>query len=274
MVKRLAPRLVLIQDIQIVKSLPAILLQGNQPNITLQGDKAQVRLSGSIASLVVTDGTRTITLKTDSAPQMSLHGSGASLTVTDGTRTSTLGTAQLNLSGNGCRIALNGALPNITLTGATPSLTLAHTEQTVSLRVDSSAQKISLPEWSGYLAWLKSGNLIPVGFAKHIAEVSTTGTIVLDQLFVLASSIPPNTQMLLYLRADVYNNGGYTTCIRASFSDATVQLCTTATAYTTLTGSATVNTLTDGWLILDVSSVAGGTAYVKNAVALLVPRTT
>jgi hypothetical protein len=38
----------------------------------------------------------------------------------------------------------------------------------------------------------------------------------------------------------------------------------------TLTGTATVTTLTSGWLVLSLSSIAGGTAYVSNACADLV----
>lgn len=178
----------------------------------------------------------------------------------------------VKLAGSNPLVHLLGDGAKILLEGATPAITLKHTEQTVSLRLDSSEQKISLPEWGGFLAWLRSGVYIPVAVAKQISEVSTTSPVELDRVYVLASSIPPNTQLVLFLIADIYNDSGYTTCIRATFSDATVELCTTSTSYETKSGSAVVSTLTDGWMVLEVSRIDGGTGYVKNACALLIPR--
>lgn len=144
---------------------------------------------------------------------------------------------------------------------------------TAQLKVIAS-QKIGVVNWANtpYLLVAKAGDLVPVFFAKKIEEVSATGATELDRTFVLAESIPPNIKLLLYLRADVYNNAGATSCVRAYFSDATVELCTTATAYTTLTGSAEVSTLKNDWLVLDISRVDSGTAYVKLACAVLVPK--
>jgi hypothetical protein len=152
----------------------------------------------------------------------------------------------------------------------TPTLTLTYPGvNTVSIQLTSSAQKL-VTSWGPYLSMQSTGNYLgPVYVAKQISTVSLTATAILDQTFVLASSIPPNVQLLLYLTVTLYNNGGYTTCVSASFSDATVTLCTTSTSAVTLTGSATVSTLTNGWLTLSLSSIAGGTAYVSNACAVL-----
>jgi len=152
----------------------------------------------------------------------------------------------------------------------TPTLTLTYPgTNTVSIQLTSSAQKL-VTSWGPYLTMQSTGNYLgPVYTAKQISQVSLTAAATLDQTFVLASSIPPNMQLLLYLTVTLYNNGGYTTCVAASFSNATVSLCTTSTAAVTLTGSATVTTLTNGWLTLSLSSIAGGTAYVSNACAVL-----
>ena len=123
---------------------------------------------------------------------------------------------------------------------------------------------------NAYMSVQASGNYLgPTYVAKQISQVSLTATATLDQTFVLASSLRPNTQLLLYLTVTLYNNGGYTTCVAASFSNATVSLCTTSTSAVTLTGSATVSTLTNGWLTLSLSSIAGGTVYISNACAVL-----
>jgi len=152
----------------------------------------------------------------------------------------------------------------------TPTLTLTYPGvNTVSIQLTSSAQKL-VTSWGPYLSMQSTGNYLgPVYTAKQISTVSLTAATTLDQTFVLASSIPPNMQLLLYLTVTLYNNGGYTTCVAASFSNATVSLCTTSTAAVTLTGSATVTTLTNDWLVLSLSSIAGGTAYVSNACAVL-----
>jgi len=158
----------------------------------------------------------------------------------------------------------------VNISMSTPTLTLTYPgTNTVSIQLTSSAQKL-VTSWGPYLSMQSSGNYLgPVYTAKQISQVSLTAAATLDQTFVLASSIPPNMQLLLYLTVTLYNNGGYTTCVAASFSNATVTLCTTSTAAVTLTGSATVTTLTNGWLTLSLSSIAGGTAYVSNACAVL-----
>jgi len=158
----------------------------------------------------------------------------------------------------------------VNISMSTPTLTLTYPgTNTVSIQLTSSAQKL-VTSWGPYLSMQSTGNYLgPVYTAKQISQVSLTAAATLDQTFVLASSIPPNMQLLLYLTVTLYNNGGYTTCVAASFSNATVTLCTTSTAAVTLTGSATVTTLTNGWLTLSLSSIAGGTAYVSNACAVL-----
>jgi hypothetical protein len=158
----------------------------------------------------------------------------------------------------------------VNISMSTPTLTLTYPgTNTVSIQLTSSAQKL-VTSWGPYLTMQSSGNYLgPVYTAKQISTVSLTATATLDQTFVLASSLRPNTQLLLYLTVTLYNNGGYTTCVAASFSNATVSLCTTSTSAVTLTGSATVTTLTNGWLTLSLSSIAGGTAYVSNACAVL-----
>jgi len=158
----------------------------------------------------------------------------------------------------------------VNISMSTPTLTLTYPgTNTVSIQLTSSAQKL-VTSWGPYLSMQSSGNYLgPVYTAKQISQVSLTAAATLDQTFVLASSIPPNMQLLLYLTVTLYNNGGYTTCVAASFSNATVTLCTTSTAAVTLTGSATVTTLTNDWLTLSLSSIAGGTAYVSNACAVL-----
>ena len=158
----------------------------------------------------------------------------------------------------------------VNISMSTPTLTLTYPgTNTVSIQLTSSAQKL-VTSWGPYLTMQSTGNYLgPVYTAKQISQVSLTAAATLDQTFVLASSIPPNMQLLLYLTVTLYNNGGYTTCVAASFSNATVTLCTTSTAAVTLTGSATVTTLTNGWLTLSLSSIAGGTAYVSNACAVL-----
>jgi hypothetical protein len=158
----------------------------------------------------------------------------------------------------------------VNISMSTPTLTLTYPgTNTVSIQLTSSAQKL-VTSWGPYLTMQSSGNYLgPVYTAKQISTVSLTAAATLDQTFVLASSIPPNMQLLLYLTVTLYNNGGYTTCVAASFSNATVTLCTTSTTAVTLTGSATVSTLTNAWLTLGLSSIAGGTAYVSNACAVL-----
>jgi len=167
----------------------------------------------------------------------------------------------------------SNAIPQFKIEGSSPSIQFIYPGvNTATLRLSSSAQKIDIPEWGAYLNPLKTGNLIPVFEAKQISEVSTTAATELDRVFVLAESIPPNINLILYLRGDVYNNGGATSCIRAVFGGATVELCTTSTAYVTLTGSATVPNLVNDWLILSISQVAAATAFVKLTAALIIPK--
>jgi len=165
-------------------------------------------------------------------------------------------------------VTLTGSL---TIQMSTPTLTLTYPgTNTVSIQLTSSAQKI-VTSWGPYLTMQSTGNYLGLfGVAKQISQVSLTAAATLDQTYVLASSVPPNAQLILFLTVTMYNNGGYTTCVAASFSNATVTLCTTSTAAVTLTGTATVTTLTSGWLVLSLSSIAGGTAYVSNACANLV----
>jgi len=159
----------------------------------------------------------------------------------------------------------------VNISMSTPTLTLTYPgTNTVSIQLTSSAQKI-VTSWGPYLTMQSTGNYLGLfGVAKQISQVSLTAAATLDQTYVLASSVPPNAQLILFLTVTMYNNGGYTTCVAASFSNATVTLCTTSTAAVTLTGTATVTTLTSGWLVLSLSSIAGGTAYVSNACADLV----
>jgi len=159
----------------------------------------------------------------------------------------------------------------VNISMSTPTLTLTYPGiNTVSIQLTSSAQKI-VTSWGPYLTMQSTGNYLGLVYtAKQISTVSLTAAATLDQTYVLASSVPPNAQLILFLTVTMYNNGGYTTCVAASFSNATVTLCTTSTAAVTLTGTATVTTLASGWLVLSLSSIAGGTAYVSNACADLV----
>ena len=174
-------------------------------------------------------------------------------------------------------VAINNTLTlgnALTISMNTPTLTLVYPgTNTVSISLPSSAQKIAT-SWGYYLTMQSTGNyLYPVYEAKACvtATCSYTATGTLDQTYVLASSIPPNTQLILFLTATMYNNGGYTTSVSAIFSNATVTLTTTSTSAVTLTGSATVTTLTNGWLTLQLSALAGGTAFISNAAAVLIP---
>ena len=163
---------------------------------------------------------------------------------------------------------------SLAVSGSTPVIALVYPgTNTVSLILPSSLQRI-YTSWGSYLTMQSTGNyLYPVYEAKACvtATCSYTATAILDQTYVLASSIPPNTQLILFLTVTMYNNGGYTTSVSAIFSNATVTLTTTSTSAVTLTGSATVTTLTNGWLTLELSALAGGTAYISNAAAVLIP---
>ncbi len=223
------------------------------------------------------------TIASDATPQLKISGATPTIQLEypgTGTAYVRLTSANLELStplpvSQNQDLIIAKSLPTLKLSGATPMLTLEYPgTNTVSLRLSAAGTKIDLPEWGAYVDILKTGNLVPVFHAKRIPELSSTAAVELDRTFVLAESLPPNVQLLLYLRADVYNNAGATTCVRGYLtgSGATVELCTTSTVYVTLTGSAVVTTLVNDWLVLALSVVAAGTAFVRNAQVLVIPK--
>lgn len=198
--------------------------------------------------------------------------------VSFGSNVSIAGT--LNVSGAvtfASSLTVSGAVTvnnTVNISASTPTLTLTYPgTNTVSIELTSSANKI-VTSWGPYLSMQSTGNyIVPVFEAKYSVTGTTalTATATLDQTYVLASSLPPNVQLILFVTATVYNNGGYTTSISAVFSNATVTLTTTSTSAVTLTGSATVTTLANGWLTLSLSALGGGTAYLSNVAAVLIP---
>jgi len=232
-------------------------------------------LSGTSIYLRLRGAGQTVTLQTDVTNPVDVQGSTTHLRAR-----STGATASIGVAGSQAVVLLTGTAPKVSVSGTSASVEVRgsgsylHLENTgigtAQLRVIA-AQKIGVVNWSNtpYLVVTKVGDLLPVFTAKQISEIQATAPTELDRTFVLAEKLPPNFKLLLYLRADVYNNAGATSCVRAYFSNATVELCTAATAYQTLTGSAEVTTLTNDWMVLDVSRVDAGTCFVRLACAIL-----
>ena len=113
---------------------------------------------------------------------------------------------------------------------------------------------------------------VPIASLTHYSEASYTAsaTITAEHLPLKTIGVQGNSRAKIYLRADIYNNGGQTTSLNAVFSDGTATVTTTSTAYVTLSTIVDVPTPvvdSDFELTIDVS---GGTAFIKNVTALLV----
>ena len=165
--------------------------------------------------------------------------------------------------------------PTFTLEGATPQYCLAYPgQQTAVIRLPAAGRlehyDVGKGESLGYLARFKVGQRIPMAHLRQYSEVSFTANAVVDLEHVpLSGGIPVDMKLRIFLKADVYNNGGYTTQVRAYFSDATAIVETTSTSYVTLSTVVDVPTPNvDDDFALDVV-VAGGTAFVKNVTALV-----
>jgi len=121
----------------------------------------------------------------------------------------------------------------------------------------------------GAVAWEPAGVLRATEAQLHrMSELGVTEATVIDRKYVPASSYL-NTPMKIYLRADIRNNGGYSSTLRATFSDAIASVTSSSTTYETLSDITDVPTLADGDFTLEVSAVGGATCYVRNVSALL-----
>jgi len=104
----------------------------------------------------------------------------------------------------------------------------------------------------------------------RMSELGVTEATVIDRVYVPASSHLTLSTMKIYLRADIRNNGGYSSTLRATFSDGTASVTSSSTTYETLSDVQNVPTLADGDFTLEVSAVGGATCYVRNVSALLI----
>jgi len=166
-------------------------------------------------------------------------------------------------------------LPTFTLEGATPQLSLAYPgQQTIALRLPTKDRIEAFDAGAntslGYIPRFKVGQRIPFVTLHRYAEGSYTANATIDALTVpLSTGIPESTKLRIFLKADIYNNGGATTTLKAVFSDGTAALTTTATAYVTLSTIVDVPTPNvDGEFSLSIE-VSGGTAFIKNVTAML-----
>lgn len=118
------------------------------------------------------------------------------------------------------------------------------------------------------------GAKIPVAMLTQYSETSYTASATITVAHLpLTSMLPSTAKLSLYLKADLYNNGGFTTTVKAIYGDGTAAVTTTNTAYVTLSTTVTVPSVVEGDLELAVD-VSGGTAFIKNVTALLLAEPT
>ena len=164
---------------------------------------------------------------------------------------------------------------DVVVAKSTPAVKLQFTgTQTVAIRLPTKdkieAYDVGAATSLGYLCRYKTGQRIPIGMLHKYPETSYTANTTIDLAhFPLDTGIPQNTKLRIFLKADMYNNGGYTTTLKAIFNDGTASLTTTSTTYVTLSTIVDVptpNVSADFSLAIDVS---GGTAYIKQVTAML-----
>lgn len=161
--------------------------------------------------------------------------------------------ALITVTGNGVALRINNEA------GGSVTFTV---ENNILVDVDSNSIIPRFP----------TGSTFPTYFVKKIEETEvTTAPTVLDKLYVYLPSTGIGVKYRLVLYAEVYNNAGQPTVLELKYKNSSAAISTVETQYSSCISFAEVTELGDDWLILQVSTLNGGTAYIRNACGLLVP---
>jgi len=140
---------------------------------------------------------------------------------------------------------------------------------TVAGDLDAKSDSIDIVEIKDASQVYASGDRLIQGQLHQKAEATYTADADIDGVKLPLSAVPDKIKLQLKLEADMKQNAGVTATLSLIFSNATAQLQTAATAYTSLSTVIDSISPADSELLLRIAYGGAGTAFIKNVSGVL-----